>query len=123
MYTYEPNTIVGDAVCLGYIDCAKQQQLFEVVCVHYTTLSLVCHHHGPLFLSPPPLSLSTIAFLQIKEKDIATKLKWNLNAVTAADFIEELSRRLSNLLLKTTLDKLVDHCHTLANICLLSTYT
>ncbi len=60
--------------------------------------------------------------LQIKEKEIATKLKWNLNAVTAADFIEELSRRLSSLLMKTTLDKLIDHCHTLANICLLSEY-
>ena len=58
--------------------------------------------------------------LQVKEKEIATQLKWNLNAVTSLDFIEELSQRLHPLLhTQEMLDKLSKHSLALANICLL----
>ena len=71
---------------------------------------------SPFSLSTP---MCTHTHIQLKEKEIATKLKWNLNAITAADFIEELSRRVAHLLPGGVLDKLVDQSHTLANICLL----
>lgn len=57
--------------------------------------------------------------IRTKEKQIASELKWNLNAVTAADFIEELSARLAQYMPQGTLDKVIDHSHTLANVCLL----
>lgn len=65
------------------------------------------------------LSISFYAHLQNKEKEIAVTLKWNLNAVTAADFVEELSRRLAVHIPAVTLEKLVEHSHTLASNALL----
>ena len=56
---------------------------------------------------------------QDTEKAIATRLKWDLNAVTAADFIEELSGRIAPILDPCDVNKLVDHSHTIANVCLL----
>ena len=66
-------------------------------------------------LTIPPF----FARLQNKEKEIAVTLKWNLNAVTAADFVEELSRRLAIHIPAVTLEKLVEHSHTLASNALL----
>lgn len=65
-------------------------------------------------------SLASEDIIKIKEKEIATQLKWNLNAVTSLDFIEELSQRLQPLLhTQEMLEKLSKHSLALANICLL----
>ena len=56
---------------------------------------------------------------QATEKKIANQLKWDLNSVTAAEFIEELTPRLTGLLTPDDLDKLNNHAHTIANVCLL----
>ncbi len=58
-------------------------------------------------------------WLQITEKKIASRLKWDLNAVTVADFIHELSERLLPLLNSYLMVKLVEHSMTLANVCLI----
>ena len=63
--------------------------------------------------------LSLSLSLQQTEKKIANQLKWDLNAVTAAEFIEELSPRLADLVPPEDLDRLIDHAHTIANVCLL----
>ena len=57
--------------------------------------------------------------LQSTEKKIASRLKWDLNAVTVADFIHELSERLLSLLDAELTAKLVEHSMTLANVCLI----
>lgn len=46
-------------------------------------------------------------------------LKWDLNAVTVADFIHELSERLLPILNSYEREKLVEHSLTLANVCLI----
>lgn len=56
------------------------------------------------------------------EKKIAYQLKWDLNAVTAAEFIEELSSRLTDLVTPDDLERLSNHAHTIANVCLLCKY-
>ena len=61
-------------------------------------------------------------WLQITEKKIASRLKWDLNAVTVADFIHELSERLLPLLDSYLTGKLVEHSMTLANVCLICEY-
>lgn len=53
------------------------------------------------------------------EKKIAFVLKWDLNAVTVADFIHELSERLLPILNSYEREKLVEHSLTLANVCLI----
>jgi hypothetical protein len=59
--------------------------------------------------------------IRAKEKEIATKLKWNLNAVTTANFIDELSRPLALFFEDPSLmEKLVTHSLTLANVSLLN---
>lgn len=58
--------------------------------------------------------------IRAKEKEIATKLKWNLNAVTTANFIDELSRPLALYFDPSLLEKLVTHSLTLANVSLLN---
>lgn len=73
-----------------------------------TCRAVTCTHYSSFF-----------AHLQNKEKEIAVTLKWNLNAVTAADFVEELSRRLAVHIPAGTLEKLVEHSHTLASNALL----
>jgi hypothetical protein len=55
-----------------------------------------------------------------KEKAIATTLKWNLNAVTTANFIDELSRPLALYFDPSLLQKVVTHSLTLANVSLLN---
>ena len=57
--------------------------------------------------------------LQIMEKNIASQLKWDLNAVTTSEFIEELSSRLTGLVTSDELEKIIDHAHTISNVCLL----
>lgn len=65
-------------------------------------------------------SLVSDDIIKVKEKEIATELKWNLNAVTSSDFIEELTQRLTSLInSQQMLDKLSKHSLVLANICLL----
>ncbi|KAL5475838.1 hypothetical protein EMCRGX_G025707 [Ephydatia muelleri] len=65
-------------------------------------------------------SLVSEDVIKVKEKEIATQLKWNINAVTSSDFIEELAQRLHPLIdSQQTLDKLLKHSLALANICLL----
>lgn len=56
--------------------------------------------------------------LQLTEKKIASMLKWDLNAVTVADFIHELAERLIPIL-DSQRAKLVEHSLTLANVCLI----
>jgi 2,3-bisphosphoglycerate-independent phosphoglycerate mutase len=48
-------------------------------------------------------------------------LKWDLNAVTVADFVQELSERLLPILNSHEIEraKLVEHSLTLANVCLI----
>lgn len=53
------------------------------------------------------------------EKKIASRLKWDLNAVTVADFIHELAERLFPILNSYERPKLVEHSLTLANVCLI----
>ena len=65
------------------------------------------------------ISLSLFLSLQQAEKKIANQLKWDFNAITAAEFIEELSPRLADLVPPEDLDRLIDHAHTIANVCLL----
>ena len=61
--------------------------------------------------------------VQEKEKHIAKKLNWNLNAVTTANFIDELSRPLALYFETSVIQKVVTHSLTLANVSLLSEYT
>ena len=60
--------------------------------------------------------------IQVMEKCIANQLKWDLNAVTTSEFIEELASRLSGLVTPEVLDKIIDHAHTISNVCLLCKY-
>ena len=83
------------------------------------TFNFLHLHPPPPPPSTPPPSTSTPPPPQVNEKEIASRLRWNLSAVTAYDFIEELSQHLSVLLAADQLEKLVDHSHTLANVCLL----
>lgn len=57
--------------------------------------------------------------IQHTEKKIASRLKWDLNAITVADFIHELSERLFHILNSYQRSKLVEHSLTLANVCLI----
>ena len=65
------------------------------------------------------LLLLLFVFLQLIEKKIAFRLKWDLNAVTVADFIHELSERLDPILNSYEYTKLVQHSLTLANVYLI----
>jgi hypothetical protein len=58
--------------------------------------------------------------VQEKEKHIAKKLNWNLNAVTTANFIDELSRPLALYFETSVIQKVVTHSLTLANVSLLN---
>ena len=68
-------------------------------------------------------SLFHLSPVQEKEKHIAKKLNWNLNAVTIANFIDELSRPLALYFETSLIRKVVTHSLTLANVSLLSEYT
>lgn len=56
---------------------------------------------------------------QIKEKEIFSFLKGNLNAVTPADVMEELYRRLVDLLPTHLSNRVLKEANFLANFCLL----
>ena len=96
-----------------FLTCCAQHQL----CIGDPFIIITCITSSiNSTVYPPP---GFILLLQMKEKQIASELKWNLNAVTAADFIEELSARLALYMPQSTLEKVIDHSHTLANVCLL----
>ncbi|CAI8023805.1 hypothetical protein GBAR_LOCUS13896 [Geodia barretti] len=65
-------------------------------------------------------SLFHLSPVQEKEKHIAKKLNWNLNAVTIANFIDELSRPLALYFETSLIRKVVTHSLTLANVSLLN---
>ena len=61
----------------------------------------------------------TITTVQVKEKELFSLLKGNLNAVTPNDVTEELYRRMIDLIPSHLNFKLLDEANFLANFCLL----